>query len=209
VKHLPSQPLSFSEREYRFDKVLATILYLAQESDRVTHLDKKKAISLIYLADKLFLMRYGRPIYGEDYRALPEGAVPQRTLDRLDEFEAGKRPGRDIVLLQHCLETKRVKDHKYPVYVPKVAPDLDALSGLELDTINEVIDRYGRMTYGQLSPIIHPPAWGKAWERKPSRKNAWRILYEEFFEGDPDMTEGAREQMLECSRIKRSLSGLK
>jgi uncharacterized phage-associated protein len=209
VKSESPQPVSFSEREYRFDKVLATILFLARAGDRVTRLDKKKIISLLYLADRLYLMRYGRPIYGEDYRALPEGAVPQRTLDRLDEFEDGKRPGRDIVRLQECLELRRVPGHKYPVYAPKAAPDLDALSALELETINEVIERYGRMTYGQLSPIIHPPAWGKAWERKPTNKNAWRMLYEEFFEGDPDMTEGAREHMLEDSRIKRTLSGLK
>ena len=203
-----SGAVAFSEKEYRFDKVLATILYLASERGRVPNLDKKKTISLLYLSDKLHLLRYGRPIYGEDYRALPEGAVPQRTRDRLDEFEAGKRPGRDIVRLQQCLELKRVKDHRYPVYVPKVPPDMGALSEIELEVINEVIDRYGAKTFNQLAPIIHPPAWGKAWERKPSHLRAWRMLYEDFFE-DPDATEGAREEMLEKSRIKQALSGLR
>src|ERR1041384_8687187 len=99
------QVVTFSEKEYRFDKVLATVLYLAGMPDRVTNFDKKKALSLLYLADKLHLVRYGRPIFGEHYRALPEGAIPQRTLDRLNNFEKHSNPGRDIVKLIESIDT--------------------------------------------------------------------------------------------------------
>jgi uncharacterized phage-associated protein len=204
------EPVTFAENEYRFDKVLATILYLAQQPQtKVTNLDKKKAITLVFLADKLYLLRYGRPIYGEDYRALPEGIVPQRTLDRLDEFELGKRPGRDIVWLQEALDLKRTAGHTHPVYVPKVVPNMGALSEAELEVINEVIERYGTKTYSQLDPIIHPRAWDKAWKRKPKDKKAWRTLYEELFEDDPDAKPGALEELRENSRTKRALSGLR
>jgi uncharacterized phage-associated protein len=83
VRHKQQPVASFT---YRPDKAFAALTYLAF-SAKVTLLDKKKASSLLYLADKAHLLRYGRPIFAERYRALKWGAVAQRTLDALNAFE--------------------------------------------------------------------------------------------------------------------------
>lgn len=199
----PRNPVTF---EYRFDKVLAALVYFASQREKVTLFDKKKALNLLFLADKAYLLRYGSPIFGDYYRALPYGAVPQRTLDRLNKFTAADSKGSDIEKLAKSLRLEEADKHDFPVMVAKVRPDLSALSGLELKTINEIVEKYGDKGFDALADPVHPPAWHKAWNAKPPGRNAAPMFYEDLFE-DPDATEGALDQMIENFEIRRALSG--
>ena len=191
--------------EYRFDKVLAALVYLASRPE-VTNLDKKKAISLLFLADKAHLLRYGEPIFGDYYRALPYGIVPQETLDRLNAF--GKQlHGRDIERLAESLELIEVQGHPYPIMKAKVVPDFDALSELELGALEKVVKLYGDKNFAQLKGPSHPSAWWKAWESKPFYRRAVPISYEDLFKNEPSATEGSLEQMIEDFETQRALSG--
>jgi Antitoxin SocA-like, Panacea domain len=202
VRSQPRPPVTF---EYRFDKVLAVLVYLASQRDKVTVFDKKKALSLLFLADKAYLLRYGSSISGDYYRALEYGSVPQRTLDRLNKFAAGAH-GADIERLAKLLRLEKVAGHDFPVLVAKARPDLSALSELELRTINDIVTKYGDKDFNALADPIHPRAWHKAWNAKPPHRKAAPMSYEDLFE-DPEATEGAREQMIENFEIRRALSG--
>ncbi len=199
----PRDPVTF---EYRFEKVLAALVYLASQREKVTLFDKKKALNLLFLADKAYLLRYGSPIFGDYYRALPYGAVPQRTLDRLNKL-GGDPKGSDVERLAKSLRLEEVKGHDFPVLRAKVRPDLSALSELELKTINEVAEKYGDKNFNALADAVHPRAWHKAWNAKPPHRKAAPMFYEDLFEGDPDAMEGALEQMIENFEIRRALSG--
>jgi hypothetical protein len=196
------EPVTF---EYDFDKVLATLVYFAS-NEKVTFFDKKKALSLLFLADKTHLLRYGEPISGDYYGAPQYGAVPQNTWRRLNRFCSGNLKGRDIERLAEALRRVRVKGHKFEVLVPKVKPDLDALSEVEREILDEIIEKYGDKDFNGLYDPTHPPAWNKARERNRG-KPAPLMLFEEFFEGEPEALEGSKDHMLEEFRFRRALSG--
>lgn len=196
--------------DYRFDKVLEALVYFARTPSLVTNVDKKKVISLLFLSDREFMLKYGRSIFGEQYKAMPWGTVVQHTLDLLDQFEGlQERRTRDVFLRQisDAVQLTTVPAHDYPVYEAKRDARLTALSELELEVIRSVMKTYGRRSFNQLHDPIHPPAWDRAWEKaQRAGKNAWPIQSEELFEGQA-ATEGALEELRENARIKRALSG--
>jgi uncharacterized phage-associated protein len=69
--------------EFDADRTVAAIVYLALR--KVPELTKWKICKLLYLADRMHLARYGRPITGDVYYALPWGPIPSYTLDALDD----------------------------------------------------------------------------------------------------------------------------
>jgi uncharacterized phage-associated protein len=212
---MPRQRVSF---EYDFDKVLAALVYFAAQPELVTRLDKKKALSLIFLADKRHLLRYGEPIFGDYYAAPPLGAVPQETWRRLNRFltavRAGVEPrGKDVEQLAEALSVVTDPSHSYPVFRARVSPDMSVLSTLEQKALEDIANQYGRHTFEDLKEPTHPPAWHKArasGRLKPAdRRNLMAPLmrYEDFFEDDPEAIEGAREQMIADFELRRALSG--
>lgn len=202
VARMRSSPVVF---RYDFEKALAAILYFASQPDRVTFFDKKKAFSLIFLADLRYLLRYGEPIFGDDYAALPYGAVPQQTWRRLNRIT--KPRGRDVERLAEALIVENVPDHDFPVLRARIAPDMDFLSQLEVAALDEVAATHGRKTFKELWDLIHPAAWHKARKAEPRNITAPMMRYEDLFEGHPE-AEPALRRMIEDHRLRRALSGL-
>jgi uncharacterized phage-associated protein len=71
------------EFQFDFDRTLAAILYLASKD--LPELTKSKICKLLFLSDKLHLVKYGRVITGDRYCAIPHGPIPSRTLNLLNE----------------------------------------------------------------------------------------------------------------------------
>src|SRR5437899_12988053 len=67
------------------EKASAALLYLASRD--LPAFDKGKACKLLFLADKLHLVRYGRPITGDHYWALEHGPVPSTVLNLINDVE--------------------------------------------------------------------------------------------------------------------------
>jgi hypothetical protein len=191
--------------DYDFEKILAALVYFAQDR-RVTLFDKKKALSLIFLADKAHLLRYGEPIFGDFYGAPEYGAVPQETWKRLNDFYRSTPRGRDARRLADSLRKVTIKGHKHDVMVAKARPDLDALSDIERGILDEIIEKYGDKDFDQMKEPIHTRAWHNARKRHKNTP-APPMLFEEFFDEEPGVIEGSREHMLEEFRFRRALSG--
>jgi uncharacterized phage-associated protein len=62
--------------------VVQTIYYILQKTGS---LEKMKIVKLVYLADKLHLLSFGRTITRDNYRAMKNGPVGSTTLDILNE----------------------------------------------------------------------------------------------------------------------------
>src|SRR3990167_7093267 len=60
-----------------YKKATQALNFFAQKKDG--KINKMKAIKLIYLADRLHLRKYGRPIVGDAYWAMKLGPVGSRT----------------------------------------------------------------------------------------------------------------------------------
>src|SRR5262249_13142313 len=66
---------------FGFEKALEAVVYLASKG--IPDFDKYKVCKLLFLADKYHLVRYGRPITGDRYYAMPYGPAPTTLLTLL------------------------------------------------------------------------------------------------------------------------------
>jgi uncharacterized phage-associated protein len=177
---------------FRFDedRSVAAVVYLA--SQQIDALDKYKLAKLLFLADKFHLVRYGRPITGDEYFALPYGPVPSAILNLLS-----RESGEGGTPLSGHLEVDRRFAHPRFSGRSGVPLTLDALSKSDLKALSEVVRRYGRKSFDELKMITHGmPSYEKAWANRGSDRRA-RMNFEEFFEEDSDAIEGMLDLMIE------------
>jgi len=192
---------------YDFDKAEAALVYLASNSEAVPAFDKYKAGKLLFLADKYHLVRYGRPILGDNYKALDYGPVPQQTLDVLHVLVGDQSAWRaDVAKAVERLRKMLEVDHRfrYPRLSARVTPNLEALSISELRALEHVVSEHGKRTFDELKVLTHTmPAFRKAWAARGDAL-AVEMNYEDFFEEDPDAHAGAREEMLENDALRKA-----
>jgi uncharacterized phage-associated protein len=192
---------------YDFDKALAALVYLASNAETVPAFDKYKAGKLLFLADKHHLVRYGRPILGDYYRALVYGPIPQRTMDALHVLvgDHAAQLGEGAAAAKRLGEVLEV-DHRYSYarLGAKITPNLDSLSLSELRALEHIVAEYGKRSFDDLKVLTHAmPAYRKAWEQRGTGL-AVDMDYEDFFEEDPDAITGAREEMLENDVLRQA-----
>jgi uncharacterized phage-associated protein len=192
---------------FRFDpaKAVAVITYLASRAENVPGFDKYKAGKLIYLADKYHLVRYGRPILGDEYRALEFGPIPQQTIDFLHALEQDNAQWVDAAhfeRLKQILEIDRAP--RYPRFVAAGAPDLASLTRSEIIALDHIIALHGKKSFDELLALTHATAaYRKAWEMRGKDKAA-PMRYEDFFEEDSDALAGAFEEMIENDALGKA-----
>jgi uncharacterized phage-associated protein len=133
-------------REEKATQAAARLLVL--RGAPMSHL---KLIKLLYLVDREALVRLGRPVTHDAYRSMPHGPVLRATLDRINKPE----------------ETPGAYWHKYigpkqNQEVRLLSPDVpnDQLSPAEEQLIDEVFERFGRMSRWELRDFTHTlPEW--------------------------------------------------
>lgn len=192
------------------DRALAAVTYLASRAESVTELDKLKLAKLVFLADKYHLVRYGRPITGDFYKALFKGPIPQNLLDLihtiLDPEDAKKRGAKvSAETLQRL--TSAVKIDRSFAH-PRLSADtpilMESLSKSEKGALDEIIKRFGTKSGPELSALTHTmAAYKKAWNSRKGAKYAI-MAFEDFFEDDPDAIAGTYEGMIEDYLMRRS-----
>ena len=187
------------EFKFDFDKFLAVVHYLA--SRNVPELTKYKIVKLIFFADKYHTVRYGRPIIGDRYCALPHGPVPSAALDLLDDFL--RYPVSEEDQVARMRESLSVEcEYPDPRFAAKVKPtpsDLSVLSASDIGALNHAIEQFGTMDFGELKAITHNTyAYRNA---EPNQE----MSYEDFFIEDPDAIDGALAELCENDSIRREL----
>lgn len=68
--------------EFKPKKFASSVAYLVNAKPGLT---KEQICTLLFLADKAHLLRYGRTITGDRYHALEQGPIPTKGLDALTE----------------------------------------------------------------------------------------------------------------------------
>lgn len=196
--------MSHLEFEYEPLKAIAAIEFFALQG--IPDLTKGKIAKLLFLADKLHLVRFGRTITGDRYAALPHGPIPSQTCNLLDSFEAGIEKSEWIQELASIAQLDR--RFFYPYYVPVDSPrnlHEDELSQSDLKALTEVAEHYGKYSFSELRGLTHEmPAYEKAWERR--KFNSAPMYLEEFFEQDEKALAGVLEEALENQLIREALA---
>ncbi len=189
------------EFQFDFEKAKAAFLYLTSKAD-VPALDKYKICKLLFLADKYHLVKYGRPITGDKYCALPYGPIPSTLLNLIDAVIAGQVLVPEVVSLAEAVELDR--RYENPRFKAVAAYDETQLSQSDLMALDHVIADFGKMGFAELKSITHEMvAYKKAWAAKPEGYKACDMNFEEFFEEDSDAVTGAREEMLENDLLRK------
>jgi uncharacterized phage-associated protein len=185
--------------EFKFDskRTASTIAYLA--SKKLPGLTKYKICKLLFFADKLHLVRYGRPITGDDYFALDWGPVPSTALGALND----EHP---LAIKLAALLKKHEARHLVYELRSDAKVDLRYLSKSDRKVLDRVAEEYGRKSFDDLYSLTHAtPAYIKAWARRVGKRSP--MNFEDFFEDDANVVPGAREEMLENSELLEASSG--
>jgi len=134
-------------------------------------IDRLKLIKLIFLADRLHLASYGRPIVGGRYVAMEHGPVPS---DFYDDIKSGSLPG-------------TATSGPYKV-TATIELDEDELSESDLDVLKSVNRCYGNMDSFRLRDLTHEfVAWSKNYR---GNNSSYQLPYEDFFE---DLTQEQKD----------------
>ena len=185
--------------DFEFEKFFAAVQYIA--GNGVPYLTYYKICKLLFLADKYHLVRYGRPITGDVYCALPYGPVPSEALDLLKALSKGDYEDDERV---ERMASKLIIDRRfrYPQFSTTDVPELTDLSRSDITSLDKVVKEFGRMNFDQLKSITHAVyAY-----RKTRNNRAHQMRYEDFFSDDPDAIDGAYEEMLENHALCRAFS---
>ena len=191
--------------QFNRSKAIAALLFLASQKE-VERLDRYKASKLLFLADKLHLVQFGRPITGDLYKALQWGPIPGMVLDALSELESGNFYSLTARDASEVLEFHFVPGHDHPCLVPKAKLNDENLSRSDLEVLSKIATRFGHATFDELFHLTHAtPAYRKAWANRGTAA-ASRMDFQDFFQEDPDVVEGVLEEVVENNGLRQALT---
>ena len=149
------------------------ILYIASRSMADPKYGKTKLNKILYFADTLAYLRFGKPISGAEYMRLPHGPAPKRMLPVLEVLE---RNGSLAIQETAYFGQKQER----PLALRDA--DLDLFSGNEISIVDRVIEMCQDHNASELSLISH----NRAWHITPNKDS---IPYEAAFISDEAVTD--------------------
>lgn len=159
----------------KYDKILELLLYLAHKRPDADHY---QAVKFMYLADKEHFSRYGRPITFEKYCALQFGPVASNALDILKQ----SKPAMSKFGIEELPFRTEKLDKTIYIRAPKRAVDHDVFSISDLKVFDEIIEKYGDCSFGELYNITHGHfAYTNAWENRGDSGSA-HMAYEDMMD---------------------------
>ena len=128
------------------EKAIEALVWLANEKPGITFY---YIVKVLFFADKIHLNKYGRPILGDQYVAMPHGPVPSTVYDML---------GLDKFLdqdLTKMVEESLVIDGIKVTPTPGRKPKLEVFSKSDIECLKESLATYGNMSFALLKRITH------------------------------------------------------
>lgn len=139
--------------EFRFNKqkAIEAILYLANKRPSI---DKMSLYKFLFFADIEHLNKYGRPIIGDFYVAMPFGPVPSQVKDLLE-----KEQHSEFDIDEYMITATRQSNTDY-------------LSISDMEILDQIYGRYCNYSARQLSNLSHEhKAWINARKLNPNKNN--------------------------------------
>jgi len=134
--------------DYRRDKLENAILYFLSKADDPT-LGKTKLMKLLYFADFDHYERHEVPLTGATYFRLDEGPVPKVAFDLLEKLQSrGSITMTPIKMGTHL-------QHRYQA---KAEPRVDLFSDTELQTLDDVVQRWAKTRSSEIVAATHDEA---------------------------------------------------
>ena len=172
---------------YDINRIVDILAFLAKNDQDLTKLRINK---LLFLIDKLHLRKYGRLVLGDVHLKLPLGPVAQITNNIISDFienEDSYSGG-----LKECFKVNRKR--KYENIILMHDCNFESLSESEIETIKEVLAKYGKLPTSKLVDITHKDI---AWV---NTDNLQEIDYSLFLIDLPDEKRKIIEQLIELDK---------
>lgn len=188
------------------DRLFATLVYIASRKPR--GLDVYKLCKLVFLSDKLHLVRYSRPITGDTMLAMEFGPVPSHVYELLKQLLADATDEPEVLKLHDYLAVDR--SFRHPRFSAKALPEFtEFLAKSDMRVLDEVIELHGNKTFDELKAMTHDmPAWRTAWNNPERSINNPEMSFEELFDEDSEAMAGACEEMNENFQLRQVFSEL-
>lgn len=138
--------------EFRPEKALAVAAYLASRTGETMY----TILKMVYLADRCHLERYGRPITGDDFIAMKQGACPSKIYDSMKVLRGEARKN----YLPESEKYLEVDSETHDVAV-KDMPSMEVLSASDLECLDEVVSIHKRLGRWVIHKMSHDAAWEK------------------------------------------------
>jgi uncharacterized phage-associated protein len=132
---------------FRFNpnKALQAIMWLAQQSPGIT---LHTIVKVCFYADKKHLNRYGRPVFGDRYRAMPYGPVGSGVYDILKHEPLYlELVGRDT--FPFVVEGRHVRS------IEGISPDLSVFSESDVEVLKEAYRENAALSFDALVDKTH------------------------------------------------------
>lgn len=172
-------PLIFKPQ---LDKIVELLLYLAHMRPDA---DKYQAVKFFYLADKEHLNRYGRPITFETYYALDYGPVASTAKELLEQQPGAMKAAGIKALPFETEEVPGKTPDKRILYIraPLRPVDRQLFSKSDLKVFDEVIEKYGKLSFDELYNITHEHfAYKNAWQKRGFFSKRAKMSYEDMID---------------------------
>jgi len=157
-----------------YKKATQALNLLARKKDG--KINKMKAIKLIFLADRLHLRKYGRPIVGDIYWAMKLGPVGSLTKNVAELSSMPKDA------LAYAKKYIKPADKKKQTFISIKQEDLSVFSKTDLECIEAVYDKFSDKDQFGLAEITHKyPEWIKHKKELDGGKKRAKMNYGDFF----------------------------
>lgn len=194
-----------SQIRFRFEpeKLVQALVFFSERG--VGDLTRMKAAKLLFNADRYHLLKYGRPVIGDEYACMDYGPVPSASLNVMNDAIEGDPDYPPVAknLFDEYLSVERPSVGS-PVFRARKSPDLDVFSDSDIEALEASLREHGSKTAAQLSHESHDQmAWKIANEQRSPGGMAM-MDYRLFFEGHPEAADVL--QLVEAQQEDRDAS---
>lgn len=144
----------------QISKIQAVVLYILQHFK--DGLDYIKLFKIMYFAQREYLATNGLCMVEDTFKARPKGPVPALTYKVVKLVENGLEPDTEGNDLSEFLSSIEVGADQI-VHAVK-DPDMDYISEMEKEEIDNIITKYGNIESKDLSLLSHDDAYTKVKE---------------------------------------------
>jgi len=146
IRYIKNMPMSFA-----YKKTTQALNYFACQSGG--HINKMKALKLLYFADRFHLRKYGRPITNDEYFAMSYGPVPSGAKDLVAGSDF--RPDSEKAYAGQYLNTIE----RYELSSLS-GPDCEVFSKTDQEALKFAWKRFGGLKEFELAQLTHEyPEW--------------------------------------------------
>jgi uncharacterized phage-associated protein len=151
-------------------KILSAIAYvIASGEKRHFTITQYDILKTLFIADKIHLNKYGRPITFDNYYAMRAGPVPSLAYDFLKERQAKMKQLRISSLPWSRRETAAGRFEYYHADPKDID---DNLSDSDKSSLSDALTTIKSLTFAQIRKLTHDdPAYEEAWRDEGDQKS--------------------------------------